>query len=114
VDAGGKIRTLVGTDLARSDAGGETALNGPKHLCLDSQDNVIIADTENHLIRRYNPRDGSMAIIVGTGEKGDRLISDDPLKTRLNRPHGVFAHSSGALYISDSENHRVLKVSKAP
>jgi glucose/arabinose dehydrogenase len=71
---------------------------------------VIIADTENHLIRRYNPKDGTTVVIAGTGEKGDRLVPDDPLKTQLNRPHGVFVHPSGALYISDSDNNRILKM----
>jgi alpha-glucosidase len=105
LDRSGKIRTVI--------APGSTAdidLNGPKHLCVDRQDNVIIADTENHLIRKYNPKDGTTVRIAGTGEKGDRLVSDDPLKTQLNRPHGVLVHTSGALYISDSENHRVLKM----
>jgi sugar lactone lactonase YvrE len=106
VDKSGKIRTLIapGSKL-------EMDLKGPKHLCFDRQDNVIIADTENHLIRKYNPKDGTTVTIAGTGEKGDGLVSDDPLKTQLNRPHGVFVHSSGALYISDSDNHRVLKMS---
>jgi glucose/arabinose dehydrogenase len=50
-------------------------------------------------------------VIAGTGEKGDRIVQDTPIKTQLNRPHGVFVHPSGALYISDSYNHRVLKLS---
>ncbi len=106
VDKNGKIRTVIapGSKI-------EKDLNGPKHLCFDRQDHVLIADTENHLIRMYNPRDGKSVVIAGTGEKGDRLVSDDPLKTQLNRPHGVFVHQSGALYISDSDNHRVLKMS---
>jgi hypothetical protein len=41
------------------------------------------------------------------GPTDSRLEFNDP----LNRPHGVFVHSSGALYISDSDNHRVLKLS---
>ena len=86
-------------------------MNGPKHLCVDLQDNVIIADTENHLILKYEPKGGAVKVIAGSGEKGDRLITGDPLKTQLNRPHGVFIHPSGALYISDSYNHRVLKLS---
>jgi sugar lactone lactonase YvrE len=114
VDKKGKIWTLIGpanTDHPpRSNSGIEKELNGPKHLCVDLRDNVIIADTENHLIRRYNPKDGTTVVIAGTGEKGDRLVPDDPLKTQLNRPHGVFVHPSGALYISDSDNNRILKM----
>jgi sugar lactone lactonase YvrE len=106
VDKSGRIRTVIAPGAKL-----EKDLNGPKHLCFDRQDNVIIADTENHLIRRYSPKDGTTVTIAGTGEKGDGLVSDDPLKTQLNRPHGVFLHQSGALYISDSDNHRVLKMS---
>ncbi|MDA2928977.1 hypothetical protein MYX84_03345 [Acidobacteria bacterium AH-259-O06] len=104
VDKKGKIRTVIGPGDIRPD------MNGPKHLCLDLQGNIIIADSENHLIRRYSPKGGKVVTIAGTGEKGNRLVADDPLKTQLNRPHGVYVHPSGALYISDSNNHRVLKM----
>jgi len=109
VDNAGKIRTVIAPGTI---AGARTpGLNGPKHLCVDLQDNVIIADTENHLILKYEPKGGAVEVIAGSGEKGDRLITGDPLKTQLNRPHGVFVHPSGALYVSDSYNHRVLKLS---
>src|SRR5262249_44078279 len=64
VDARGKIRTVAGTGKAGSDGDGGPAksatLRGPKHLCIDRDDNVIIADSGNHLIRKYQPRDGKM------------------------------------------------------
>jgi NHL repeat len=114
VNRQGKIRTLIGpaggSHPPRSQRGIERELNGPKHLCVDRRDNVIIADAENHLIRKFSPKNGTIEVIAGTGEKGSHLETLDPLRAQLNRPHGVFAHSSGALYISDSYNHRVLKV----
>lgn len=110
----GKVRTVIGPANSANppNSGGriEKELNGPKHLCVDEKDNVIIADAENHLIRKYTPADGRTVVIAGTGEKGSRLVSDDPLRTQLNRPHGVYVHSSGAIYISDSYNHRVLRL----
>lgn len=111
VEKNGKIRTVIGpAQPPHSGTERERDLNGPKYLCVDLRDNVIIADAENHLIRKYSPKDGATVVIAGTGEKGDRLITDDPLKTQLNRPHSVFVDPAGALYISDSYNHRVLKL----
>jgi hypothetical protein len=113
VDKEGKIRTLISPAAQKTPPRSGTIerdLNGPKHLCVDHQDSVIIADAENHLIRRYRPKDGRTVIIAGTGEKGALLVGNDPLKTQLNRPHGVFVDRSGVLYVTDSYNHRVLKI----
>jgi DNA-binding beta-propeller fold protein YncE len=105
VDKTGKIRTLIAPGSVSPD------LNGPKHLCVDKRDDVIIADAENHLIRRYDPKTGKTTTIIGTGETGTRIDAANPLATQLNRPHGVAIDSSGALYVSDSYNHRILRVS---
>lgn len=105
VDRQGRIRTLLGPEE------GEPPLNGPKHLCLDGRGNLLIADTENHLVRLFVPETRALVTIAGTGQKGDRLVPEDPRQTELNRPHGVYVDPSGALYISDSDNHRVLRVS---
>jgi DNA-binding beta-propeller fold protein YncE len=113
VDQKGKIRTLIApaSSASTSDATAVVPdLNGPKHLCVDRNDNVIIADAENHLVRKYNPKTGKTVTIAGTGQSGNEIVTADPLKTQLNRPHGVFVHPSGALYISDSYNHRILKL----
>ena len=109
VDPKGKIRTLIGPAAGDNPPLGPK-LNGPKHLCVDLKDNVIIADSENHLIRKYLPKEGKTRTIAGTGEKGALVAPEDPLKTQLNRPHGVYVHSSGSLYISDSYNHRILRM----
>ena len=104
VDNSGRIRTLIRPGDIQPD------LNGPKDLCIDPGDNVIIADSENRLIRKYDPKTGKVTTIAGSGEKGPRLVPANPLKTELSSPHGVYVDSSGALYISDSNNHRVLKL----
>jgi sugar lactone lactonase YvrE len=114
VDREGKIRTVVGTGKpgASGDNGaGRTAtLNGPKHLCFDHQGNVIIADTENHVIRKYLVGVGKIVRLAGSGRKGKAGIGGPPLEAELNQPHGVYVHRDGTLYIADSSNHRVLKI----
>jgi sugar lactone lactonase YvrE len=113
VDRTGKIRTVAGTGKAGFGGDGGDALkagmNGPKHLYPDLQDNILICDTENHVVRKYMPASRQMIRVAGTGTKGAALDAD-PLKTELARPHGVYVHTDGAIYIADSENGRVLKV----
>jgi sugar lactone lactonase YvrE len=116
VDTNGAIRTVVGTG-AKGFSGDDgdalqATLNGPKHLCFDLDGSILIADTENHAIRRYTPRDGKIARVAGTGKKGDQGIGGPPLECGLNQPHGVTVHRDGTLYICDSSNGRVLKIVK--
>lgn len=116
VDKDGRIRTVVNLSGKKGNTGDggpaiEATLNGPKHLCVDKDDTVLIADAENHLIRRYVPKDGSIQRVAGTGKKGSQGLGGDPLKVELARPHGVTIHPvTGELYITDSYNNRVLKI----
>lgn len=114
VDRDGTIRTVAGTGkkgLSGDDGPAlEATLNGPKHLCLDRDGTVLIADAENHVIRRYDPKTGRITRVAGTGKKGAGGVGGDPLQAELNRPHGVTIGPDSALYITDSYNDRVLKV----
>jgi DNA-binding beta-propeller fold protein YncE len=113
VDAHGKISTVAGTGKAGMGTGKalEAAMNGPKHLCIDTDGSVLIADTENHRIVRYSSKDGTLTVVAGTGKKGTAGVGGDPLKAEFNQPHGVAVHpKTGDIYISDATNGRVLKI----
>jgi len=116
VDPQGKIRTVAGTGKKGFSGDGGDALkcemNGPKHAAVDANDHVLVVDTENHVIRKYLPREGKIVRVAGTGKKGAAGVGGPPEQVELARPHGVYVHSSGALYISDSDNHRVLKIER--
>lgn len=116
VNAAGKIRTVAGTGKAGLSGDGGPALkatlNGPKHLCMDRDGNVIIADTANHVIRKYVVKDGTIVRVAGTGKKGSQGGDGPPLQAQFNEPHGVYVSPAGELYIVDSNNDRVLKLVK--
>lgn len=116
VSSDGKIRTVAGMGKvgATGDGGDATkaTMNGPKHLCVDKEDNVIIADTENHLVRKYLRKEGKIVRVAGSGKMGMGGVGGPPLAVELHQPHGVYLHPSGELYIVDSSNNRVLKVVK--
>ncbi len=83
----------------------KATLSGPKGVGLAPDGSLYIADTENHAIRKVDPK-GIITTVAGTGERGDGP-DGDPKKAKLARPHGVFVDSKGVVYIGDSENHRV-------
>lgn len=78
---------------------------GPKGLAY-ARGRLYVADTENHVIRRIDLRTGTITTVLGTGQRGDGPESH-PLQCKLSRPHGVFADAPGALYVGDSEAHRI-------
>lgn len=117
VDRKGLIRTVAGTGQAGFSGDGGPArvalLNGPKHLSVDAEGTVLITDTENHVIRGYSPRDGTIRRVAGTGEKAGGGIGGAPEACPLNRPHGAEQHPrTREIYISDSDNHRVVKIER--
>jgi DNA-binding beta-propeller fold protein YncE len=111
----GRVRTVAGTGKAGAAGVGGPALraemNGPKHLSIDRDGSVLIADTENHRILRYVPGDGTLRLVAGTGKKGTAGLGGDPRQAELSQPHGVLAHpKTGDIYIADSSNNRILRI----
>jgi sugar lactone lactonase YvrE len=84
-------------------------LAGPKGLALSGR-RLYLADTENHAIRRIDLDRGTIFTVLGTGARGDGP-EPDPLQCRLSRPHGLYADTSGTLYVTDSEAHRIRVLS---
>jgi sugar lactone lactonase YvrE len=113
VDAGSRtLHHIAGTgEQGYSGDGGparRATFAGPKGLAW-SRDALYVADTENHAIRRIDLRSGIVTTVLGTGQRGDGP-EPDPLRCALNRPHGVLVNASGALYVGDSEAHRIRVV----
>jgi DNA-binding beta-propeller fold protein YncE len=118
VDPAGKIKTVVNASGTKGNTGDNgpalaATMNGPKHLCIDIDDSVLIADAENHVIRRYDPKTGLITRIAGTGKHGSQGTGGDPLQCQLARPHGVSVHPiTKEIWITDSYNNRVLKMTR--
>ena len=116
VDSHGKIRTVAGTGKKGLSGDGGDALKaefaGPKHICIDLDQNVLIADTDNHVIRKYSPKDGTVTRVAGMGKAGSSGLNFPPEHIQLSQPHGVFVDPAGTLFITDSYNNRILKLEK--
>ena len=110
---GGTVRTVVNA-AGRAGYGGDggpgrdALLAGPKYVSLDRAGRVLIADTENHCIRRYDPATETITTVAGVPTKMAAGIGPDLRSTHLARPHGCSISPDGRLVIADSDNDRIL------
>jgi len=112
----GIISTIAGT-TARGYAGdGGPALaavfDAPKEMAIDRDDSLLIVDTENHAIRRIDRRSGIVTNLAG-GRQGPGGDGGPAELAGLDRPHGAVIGPDGAIYIGDTNNHRIRKVTRA-
>ena len=111
----GIITTLAGTG-ERAYGGDDgpalaASFDAPKELAIDREGNLLIVDTENHAIRRVDIRTGTVATIAGSGRQGGDGDGGPARAAALYRPHGAAVAADGSIYIGDTNNHRIRKVS---
>ncbi|MFF4012722.1 RICIN domain-containing protein [Streptomyces sp. NPDC001717] len=113
ITADGKISTVAGTGSAGFSGDGGPAssaqLNSPYGLVTDSTGALYIADSGNHRVRKITA-DGKISTVAGTGSAGFSGDDGPASSAQLNSPYGLVTDSTGALYIADSGNHRVRKI----
>jgi hypothetical protein len=103
------ISTFAGGGLPVNVPGTSASLYGPYGAAVDSVGNVFFAD--NNEVLWLDATTGALAVVAGNGAPG--FGGDDGLATsaRLNSPSGVAVDSAGSLYIADSFNQRIRRVS---
>ena len=113
VTPAGLITTVAGTgrDGYAGDGGKatEALLNGPRGLTLDGDGNFYIADTSNHVIRKVTAA-GTIHTIAGNGTAGYAGDGGPATAAQLYAPYAVLLDGSGNVYVSDSRNNRVRKL----
>jgi RHS repeat-associated protein len=122
-DAAGKVHRISSDGDVTDFAGGgasttdgvpatSAVLSSPQDIAIGPDGLVYVAETGDNRIRRING-DGTIQTVAGTRVAG--LGGDGhPTATQLNRPGGLTFGPDGALYIIDSLNHRLRKISPKP
>ena len=114
VTPAGDVTTLAGsTGLTGSiDASGNTArFNAPAGLAVDSIGNVFVCDVGNHTIRKITSA-GVVTTVAGSpGISGASNANGS--SARFNSPKGITLDTTGNLYIADSGNHAIRKITPA-
>jgi uncharacterized protein (TIGR03437 family) len=114
VGVDGVIHTVAGTGVSgfAGDGGAANAaqLSEPSGVALDAAGNLYIADTGNNRIRKVTPS-GVISTIAGNGVVGYTGDGGPAAAASLSAPVGVYADTSGNIYIADTGNHSVRVVS---
>ncbi len=101
------LESIVGTglfDFGDGEGGGGEVLQHPLSVAVDG-DEVIVADTYNHRLKRLDPKKRAVRNWIGTGKPGDA----DGVSPAFFEPSGLAIHA-GKLYVADTNNHRVRVV----
>ena len=106
------VSTLAGSNSSCGSANGTgsaATFNWPWGLAVEpSGNNIYVADTDNGLIRRVTSA-GVVSTFAGIAGSN---FADGPVSTaRFSFPGGVAAGSDGTVYIADSGNNRIRKIS---
>ncbi|HLY46375.1 MAG TPA: hypothetical protein VKQ73_12400 [Stellaceae bacterium] len=109
----GIITTVAGTGArGYSGDGGpakEAVFDAPKEMAIDRDGSLLIVDTENHAIRHIDQRSGIVTLLAG-GHQGGDGDGGPATAAGLDRPHGAVVGPDGAIYIGDTNNHRIRKM----
>ncbi len=114
VSAGGTITTVAGSGATVyfGDSGPATSasLSNPSGVVVDGGGNLYIADPNNNRIRKVSAG-GTISTVAGNGIYGFSGDGGPAASASLSFPFGVATDGGGNLYIADSNNNRIRKVS---
>ena len=110
----GTLQTFAGTGSAGNSGDGGPAsqaqLYGPNGLTIDGWGNLILSDTGNSRVRKIMPS-GTISPFAGTNVQGYSGNFSSALAAQFTSPTGLCAGPDGAVYIGDTGNHMLRRVS---
>lgn len=115
----GTMRIIAGKYTGKDAYGGETGgyrddlaaaaiFNHPEDLCITEDGTIFVSDTDNHVIRRI--KDGKVTTFAGSGKLG--YADGNGGQASFSEPRGIACDEEGNLYVADSGNNCIRKISK--
>lgn len=110
VDRQGVLSTVAGTGVAGYSGDGGPAVNAqlnmPYGILLDNDDNLLIADSDNNVLRKVG-HDGIISTFAGSGERGYAGDGGPALAAKFDSPQSLAIDKDGRIYIDDEHNNAI-------
>ena len=106
-----QVTTLAGSTYGFFEGNATNAqFRAPRGVALDGAGNLYVADSDNHRIRKINPA-GAVSTLAGTGSIGS--ANGPGISATFSFPYGVAVDGAGNVYVADTGNHRIRKITAA-
>lgn len=99
-----------GSQGATNGTGTSASFKSPYSLAVDASENVYVADTDNHLIRKITPA-GVVSTFAGSGSAGS--VNGTGTASSFNYPEGIAVDALGNVYVGDTYNQVIRKITPA-
>lgn len=116
VTSAGVVTTLAGNPGFSGNADGAGAaarFNQPSGITIGSDGDLYVADSSNHTIRKIVISTGAVTTLAGSAGVAGSIDNITGANARFNLPYGLTADGSGNLYVTDSLNRTIRKVTLA-
>lgn len=113
VGTDGVIKTVVGTGTPGFGGDGAAAtaalIASPYGVAVDTAGNLYFTDTRNMMVRKVSTS-GTITKLAGSGVQGFGGDDGNAVDALMNLPTGIVVDASGSVYVADTLNHRVRKI----
>ena len=112
VSTAGVISVVAGSGAtgAANGSGSSATFYFPNSVAVDAANNVYVADGINNLIRKITP-DGTVSTLAGSGKAG--AADNTGTAASFDGPAGLAVDASGNVYVADSNNNLIRKITPA-
>ena len=112
IDSAGNVSTYAGNGGQGSTDGisSSASFNNPKGIALDSNGNLFVADSGNHLIRKIDTN-GMVSTYAGNGSQGDN--DGHRFEASFSSPDGVTVDDHNNVFVSDRSNKKIRIISSS-
>lgn len=105
-----EVRTVAGHPDRQGHRDGPSAqamFNSPTYVAVDREDNILISDTGNHMIRKIDRKTGNVSTLAGGGVGFADGVGNG---AQFNEPFGLTVGLDGEIYIADNGNHAIRRL----